>query len=72
MCTLKACVDTVICFIHCILGIKKEKLHYNWLKNEKVKILEFNYCWLLSVELIFDTVRNGRNLSTYCQRLSAK
>jgi hypothetical protein len=50
----------------------KEKLHYNWLKNEKVKILEFNYCWLLSVELIFDTVRNGSNLSTYCQRLSAK
>ena len=33
----------------------------NWMKNKKVQILEFGFCWSLSMEFISKTARHAGN-----------
>ena len=49
-----------------------QKMHLNWKKNKKVQILEFGFCWLLSVEFISEIVRDRGNMLTNFRKFSAK
>ena len=42
-------------------------MHYNWMQNEKVQILEFSFCCPLSVEFIVETIRDRGAMQIYNQ-----
>jgi hypothetical protein len=48
---------------------KDDHFAKNWMKNKKVQILEFGICWPLSVQFIFNTVRDRGNPLPFNRKL---